>query len=133
VRKLLIVFLLISATACVQQTVHQRSTFLDNHSFDAVWDATLKAVYDIKFTVDSVDRESGFISALRGQDVLQHAPPRLSILISDMDGKVLVDCKVLQQEQYIDILGHGKRTIRNLINALNANLNLTQKGRGELR
>jgi hypothetical protein len=123
VKKLLIVFLLAAATACIQQTVHQRSTFLDNHSFDEVWDATVKAVYDIKFTVDSADRESGFIGALRGKDVLQHAPPRLSIMISDRGGRVFVDCKVLQQEQFIDIMGYGNRTIRNLLAALNANLN----------
>lgn len=122
-KKLLMIFLLVAAAACVQQTIHQRSTFLDNHSFDEVWEATIKAVYDIKFTVDSVDRESGFIGALRGKDVLQHAPPRLSILVSDVGGRVSVDCKVLQQEQFVDIMGHGDRIIRDLLIALNANLN----------
>lgn len=122
-KKTLILLLLAAATACVQQTIHQRSTFLDNHSFDEVWDATIKAVYDIKFTVDSVDRESGFIGALRGKDVLQKAPPRLSILISDLEGRVFVDFKVLQQDQYVDIMGYGNRTIRDLLTALNANLN----------
>jgi hypothetical protein len=122
-KKWLMIFLLTTATACVQQTIHQSSTFLDNRSFDEVWDATLKAVSDIKFTVDSVDRESGFIGALRGKDVLQHAPPRLSIMISDLGGRVFVDCRVLQQEQFVDIMGHGNRTIRDLLTALNANLN----------
>jgi hypothetical protein len=120
---------MVTAAACIQQTVHQKTTFLDKHDFDEVWDATIKAVYDIKFTVDSVDRESGFISALRGKDVLQHAPPRLSIMISDLDGKVFIDCKVLQQEQFFDIFGHGNRTIRNLLTALNTNLNHSHKGR----
>ncbi len=125
-KKLLITLLLAAATACVQQTVHQRSTFLDNHSFDEVWDATIKAVNDIKFTVDSVDRESGFIGAQRGKDVLQRAPPRLSIMISDLGGRVFVDCKVLQQEQFVDIMGYGNRTIRDLLIALNANLTPSQ-------
>jgi hypothetical protein len=123
VKKLFILFLLAATAACVQQTIHQRSTFLDNHSFDEVWDATIKAVDDIKFTVDSLDRESGFIGALRGKDVLQHAPPRLSILVSDLGGRVFVDCKVLQQDQFVDIMGYGNRTIRDLLTALNANLN----------
>lgn len=122
-KKLVLILLLVAAAACIQQTIHQKSTFLDNRSFDEVWDATIKAVYDIKFTVDSVDRESGFIGALRGKDVLQHAPPRLSILISDLGGRVFVDCKVLQQEQFVDVMGHGNRTIRDLLIALNANLN----------
>jgi hypothetical protein len=120
---------MICTAACIQQTVHQRSNFIDNHSFDEVWDATIKSIYDIKFTVDSMDRESGFISALRGKDVLQHAPPRLSIMISDLEGKVFVDCKVLQQDQFVDLFGHGNRTIRSLFTALNENLNLSQKGR----
>ena len=128
-KKFALLLLLVSAVACLQQTVHQKTTFLDRYNFDEVWDATIKAVYDIKFTVDSVDRESGFISALRGQDVLQSAPPRLSILISDLDGKVFIDCKVLQQEQFFDLLGHGNRTIRNLMSALNTNLNLSHRGR----
>ncbi len=119
---------MVAAAACVQQTVHQKTTFLDDHDFDEVWDATIKAVYDIEFTVDSMDRDSGFISAQRGQDVLQHAPPRLSIMISDLDGKVFVDCTVLQKEQFIDILGHGNRTIRKLLTALNMNLNHSHKG-----
>ena len=122
-KKFLIIFFLVAATACLQQTVHQRSTFLDNHTFDDVWDATIKAVNDIKFTVDSVDRESGFIGAQRGKDVLQHAPPRLSIMITNLGGRVFVDCKVLQQDQFVDIMGYGNRTIRELLTALNANLN----------
>lgn len=122
-KKWLVVFLLTAVTACVQQTIHQQSTFLDNHSYEEVWEATVKAVHDIRFTVDSMDRESGFIGALRGRDVLQHAPPRLSILVYSLGGRVRVDCKVLQQEQFVDIMGHGKRTIRDLFTALNANLN----------
>lgn len=127
-KKLWLVLLMLSAAACIQQTVHQKASFIDNRSFDEVWDATIKAVYDIKFTVDSLDRESGFISALRGKDVLQEAPPRLSILISDLEGKIFIDCKVLQQDQFFDLLGHGNRTIRNLYSALNANLNLSSRG-----
>ena len=132
-KKFWVVFLMISTAACIQQTVHQRASLYENLSFDEVWDATIKAVYDIKFTVDSLDRESGFISALRGKDVLQHAPPRLSIMISDLEGKVYVDCKVLQQDQFFDILGHGNRTIRDLYNALNANLALSHNGRSSQR
>jgi hypothetical protein len=109
--------------ACINQTLHQDTTFLDGYQFEEVWSASIHAVNDIGFTVDSLDKASGFISAASGTHIGQDAPPRLTIMISETRGQIHVDCKVLQMEQYVDILGHGKRTIRNFMTALNVNLN----------
>jgi len=97
--------------------------FLDSYSFDEVWIASVRAVNDIGFTVDSLDKDAGFIGAESGTHIGQDVPPRLSIMITEVRGRVYVDCKVLQKEQYIDIFGHGQRTIRKFMEALNMNLN----------
>jgi len=116
---LLVVFIFLS---CTQQIIHQDSTFLDNHSFEEVWEASVRAVEDIDFTIDSMDKETGFISAESGTRVFESEPPRLSIMIKRMDSRVSVDCRVLQKE-FIDLGGHGKRTVRSFMAALNMNLN----------
>ena len=116
---LLIVFTFLS---CTQQIINQDTTFLDNHTFEEVWEASLRAVKDIDFTIDSMDKETGFISAESGRRVFESKPPRLSIMIKEMDSKVSVDCRVLQKE-FIDLGGHGKKTVRNFMTVLNMNLN----------
>jgi hypothetical protein len=88
-----------------------------------VWNATIKAINDIRFTVDSVDKEAGFIAAERGRHVFENAPTRLSVMIKEVSGKVYVDCKVLQKNMVIDIGGKGKKAVRNFMIALNQNLN----------
>jgi len=97
-------------------------TFYENFTYDEVWDASVKAVDDIDFTIDSIDREIGFIAAERGRHTLQNAPPRLSIMIENMGDRISVRCRILQKEQYIDIFGFGRKTIKEFMIALNLNL-----------
>jgi len=121
-KKFWLVLMFFLFVSCTQQIINQDITFLDNHTFDDVWEASIKAVNDIEFTIDSVDRETGFISAESGKRVFESTPPRLSIMIKEFNGRVRVDCKVLQKE-VIDLAGHGKRTVRDFMAALNMNLN----------
>jgi len=81
------------------------------------------AVNDIGFTVDALDIEAGFIGASSGTLIGQTIPPRLSIFITELRGRVSIDCKVLQKGQFFDVFGHGNRTIRRFMIALNMNLN----------
>lgn len=122
-KKFLLVFLALALVSCIRQTVNTQSTFLDHHDFDEVWRASIRAVNDIGFTVDSMDKAAGFIGAESGTHIGQDVPPRLSIMITEIRGRVYVDCKVLQKEQFVDVFGHGKRTIRRFMTALNLNLN----------
>ena len=119
---LLLALLVLLFLSCTKQIINQDMTFLDNHTFDEVWEASIKAVNDIDFTIDSVDKAAGFISAESGMRAFESSPPRLSIMIKEMDGKIRVDCKVLQKE-HIDLAGHGRKTVRNFMTALNMNLN----------
>lgn len=121
-KKFLLASLVLAILSCTQQIINQDMTFLDNHGFDEVWEASLKAVNDIDLTIDSVDKAAGFISAESGMRVFESSPPRLSIMIKEMNGKVRVDCRVLQKE-HIDLGGHGKKTVRDFMTALNMNLN----------
>ena len=120
----LISILMISASAaCIKQTIHHDMTFLDNHGFEEVWVASIRAVNDIDFTVRSLDIDDGFIAAESGRHIGQNVPPQISIFITEAQGRIFVECKVLQKEQYVDILGHGRRTIRRFMTSLNYNLN----------
>lgn len=122
-KKFLLVLMALAFVSCIKQTVKTESTFLDNYCFEEVWTASIRAVNDIDFTIDSLDKDTGFIGAESGRHIGQDAPPRLSIMITEASGRVYVDCKVLQKEEYIDVFGHGKRTIRKFMTALNMNLN----------
>jgi len=113
---------ILTAVSCVNQTVNQEVNMLQDFSFDEVWDASIRAVNDIGYTIDSVDKETGFISAESGPHVFQHAPPRMSIMITSSKGKVYVDCKLLQKEQFIDLFGIGSSTVRKFMHALHSNL-----------
>ena len=119
---LLPVLIVLTFISCTQQIIHQDMAFLENHTFDEVWEASIKAVDDIDFTIDSTDKVAGFISAESGTRVFESVPPRLSIMIKDIDGKVHVECKVLQKE-FVDLRGHGGKTVRDFMKALNVNLN----------
>jgi hypothetical protein len=121
-KKLMAFVIVLTFLSCTEQIINQDSTFLDNHTFDEVWEASIRAVKDIDFTIDSMDKETGFISAESGKRIFESEPPRISIMIREMDSKVSVDCRVLQKE-FIDLAGHGKRTVRDFMTALNMNLN----------
>ncbi len=123
-KKILLALLILACISCLNQTVKTKTAFLENRTFDEVWRASIKAVNDIEFTIDSIDKETGFIGAERGRHLLGgDAPPRLSIMIREYDRSVSVDCKVLQKEQFIDVLGMGKKIVREFMVALNQNLN----------
>ncbi len=109
--------------SCAIQTVKTDTHYWRNRTFDEVWEASIDAVNDIEFTIDSIDRETGFIGAESGRYVLGgDAPPRLSIMIRKFDDGVSVNCKVLQKEQLVDIFGIGKKIVREFMIALNQNL-----------
>jgi hypothetical protein len=123
-KKLLLAILILACVSCLNQTVNTETTFLKGRTFDEVWEASIKAVNDIEFTIDSIDKEAGFIGAERGTHPLGgDAPPRISIIVKESDRDVSVDCRVLQKEQFIDVLGMGKKIVREFMMALNQNLN----------
>jgi hypothetical protein len=122
-KKLLLTILVLASFSCINQTVKTETAFLENRSFEEVWEASIRAVNDIEFTIDGVDKEAGFIGAERGSHPLGgDAPPRLSIMIREYDRRVRVDCKVLQKEQFIDVFGMGRKIGRDFMVALNQNL-----------
>jgi hypothetical protein len=110
--------------SCAVQTVKTETSYWRNWTFDEVWEASIEAVNDIQFTVDSLDRDAGFIGAESGRYLLGgDAPPRLSILIRDFGDSVTVDCKVLQKDQLFDVFGLGKKIVREFRIALGQKLN----------
>lgn len=122
-KRLVLAFLVLACVSCAIQTVNTKTNYWRNRTFDEVWEASIAAVNDIDFTIDSMDRATGFIGAESGRYILGgDAPPRLSIMIREFDNSVMVDCKVLQKEQLIDILGIGKKIVREFMFALNQNL-----------
>ena len=125
-KKSFAILIILLLTACIQQTVRHEVAFYEDFYYEDIWHAAIRAVNDIDFTIYSMDRASGFIGAESGKHIGQDAPPRLSILISESHGRIYVDCKVLQKEQYVDLLGHGRRIARSFMTALNHNLH----GRG---
>lgn len=122
-KKILLPLLISIFVSCAIQTVKTETSYWRNKTFEEVWEASIEAVNDIEFTVDSLDREAGFIGAESGKYVFGgDAPPRLSIMIREIDGRVSVDCKVLQKEQLVDIFGIGKKIMREFMIALQQNL-----------
>jgi hypothetical protein len=122
-KKIFLPLLLVACVSCAIQTVQTDTNYWRNRTFDEVWEASVEAVNDIEFTIDSLDREAGFIGAESGRYVLGgDAPPRLSIMIREFDNSVSVDCKVLQKEQLVDLFGIGKKIVREFMTALNRNL-----------
>jgi len=121
-KKIIMILLSLALASCIHQNVKTESTYLDDYSFDEVWSAAIRAVNEIDFTIDSLDKDAGFIGAESGTHIGQEVPPRMSIMIAEERGRVFIDCKVLQKEQFFDILGHGQRTIKKFMTALNTNL-----------
>lgn len=122
-KKLLLAFFMVVLVSCAIQTVNTETNHWRNRSFDEVWEASIDAVNDIEFTIDSMDKETGFIGAESGSYILGgDAPPRLSIMVREFGDSVSVDCKVLQKEQLVDIFGIGKKIVREFMLALNQNL-----------
>jgi len=123
-KKIFLALLVLASVSCAIQTVKTETNYWRNRTFDEVWEASIAAVNDIEFTIDSMDRETGFIGAESGRYILGgDAPPRLSIMIREFDNNVMVDCKVLQKEQLVDVFGIGKKIMREFMFALNQNLN----------
>ena len=122
-KKFWLILVVLALVSCVRQTIKQEATFLENRTFEEVWNASIKAINDIEFVVDSMDKDAGFIAAERGRHVFEKAPPRLAVMIKEVGGKVYVDCKVLKKEP-IDIGGTGRKTVRKFMIALNQNLNM---------
>ncbi len=123
-KKFWLILVVLVLVSCVKQTIKQEATFLENHTFEDVWNASIKAINDIEFTVDSMDKEAGFMGAERGRKAfVEKAPTRLAVMIPEVGGKVYVDCKILKKNQFIDIGGVGKKTVRKFMIALNQNLN----------
>jgi len=122
-RKFLAAVMILAFISCINQTVKTESTFLEGRSYEEVWEASIRAVNDIDFTIDSMDKMSGFIGAESGQHILGgDAPPRLSIMIKEYGESVNVDCRVLQKEQFVDLFGVGNKIVRDFWMALNQNL-----------
>ena len=123
-KKFWLILVILVLVSCVKQTIKQETTFLENHNFEEVWSASIKAINDIEFVVDSMDKDAGFIAADRGRHLFEKAPPRLSVMIKEVGGKVYVDCRVLKKDQLPDLGGTGKKTVRRFMIALNQNLNM---------
>ena len=87
----LVVLLLLALVSCVRQTIKRESRFLDDYTFEEVWKASIRAVNDIDFTIDSLDKDAGFIGAESGAPIGQDLPPRLSIMITEARGRVYVN------------------------------------------
>ncbi len=122
-KKFWLSLLVLAFVSCAIQTVKTETSYWQNRTFDEVWDASIQAVNDIEFTIDSIDRDTGFIGAESGTYVLGgDFPPRISIMIREFGDSISVDCKVLQKEQFVDILGVGKKIVREFMIALGQNL-----------
>ena len=118
---ILVILLFLALVSCIRQTVKTESRFLDDYTFEEVWRASIRAVNDIDFTIDGTDKAAGFIGAESGPPPGQDFPPRLSIMITETRGRIYINCKVLQKE-FIDLFGHGRKTVRKFMAALNRNL-----------
>lgn len=125
-KKILVFSLILVCFSCIEQVVRTDAALLRGHSFEEVWIAAVKAVNDIDFTIDSMDKEAGFIGAESGAHIGQEVPPRLSIMIEETGSDVSLNCRVLQKE-YIDLFGTGKKIVNGFMTALNVNLNRSGK------
>lgn len=122
-KKYFLAVLILAGLSCINQTVRTESTFLDGYTYDEVWEASIRAVNDIDFTIDGMDAEAGFIGAESGPHILSgDAPMRLSIMIRQSSGRVSLNCRVLQKELIVDVFGVGKKIVRDFFSALNRNL-----------
>jgi len=109
-KKILLVLLALVFTSYLHQV----------HTYDEVWQASLKTVDDLGFKIDNLNRNAGFIGAENG---CQECPLRLLIMVTELRGRVYVDYKVLQKEQDKDMSGQEKKTRRKFMTAMTMNLN----------
>ena len=109
-KKILLVLLAFTFTSYLHQV----------HTYDEVWQASLKTVDDIGFKIDSLDRNAGFIGAANGCQV---CPLRLLIMVTEFKGRVYMDYKVLQKKSEDNIFYDEKKTIRKFMTAMTRNLN----------
>ncbi|NIM91160.1 MAG: hypothetical protein GTO17_09455 [Candidatus Aminicenantes bacterium] len=96
------------------------SYFHQIHTFDEVWQASIKTVDEIGFKIENLDRNAGFIGAENG---CLGCPLRLLIMVTEFKGRVYMDYKVLQKKPENDPSEEDKETIRKFIMAMNRNLN----------
>jgi len=123
-KKYLLAVMILACLSCINQTIKTESMFLDGYTYEEVWEASIRAVNNIDFTIDSMDIEAGFIGAESGSHILGgKGPTRLSIMIREDGEHVSLDCRVLLKEQFIDPFGVGKKIVRDFMMALNQNLN----------
>ena len=123
-KKYFLFLMILACLSCINQTVSTQSTLLDGHTYDEVWTASISAINDIDFTIDGMDRDAGFIGAESGPHILGgDGPMRLSILIRESRGRISLNCRVLQKDQFIDFFGVGKKIVSDFMMALNQNLN----------
>jgi hypothetical protein len=109
-KKILLVLLALSFTSYFHQI----------HTFDEVWQASLKTVDDIGFKIENLDRNAGFIGAENG---CQLCPLRLLIMVTELKGRIYMDYIVLQKKHEDNIYDDEKKTIRRFMTAMNRNLN----------
>ena len=122
-KKYLLAIMILACFSCINQTINTESSFLEGYTYEDVWEASIKAVNDIDFTIDGMDKEAGFIGAESGPHILGgDGPMRLSIMIKKYGQHVGLDLRVLQEEQPIDLFGIGKKIVRDFYMALNQNL-----------
>ena len=69
-KKYLLAVMILACISCINQTINTESTYLDGHTYKEVWEASIKAVNDIDFTIDGMDIEAGFIGAESGPHIV---------------------------------------------------------------
>ena len=114
---------LLTAGCSVAAAKKQDVSFLDGHAYNEVWTASIRALSDIRFTVDDMDKDSGYIFATADKRnvVTQTNQAQLKILLTEEGGRVCLTCQAIQPGQIVDY-GAGKKNIAKFKVALNARL-----------
>lgn len=83
-----------------QENIHlQETKSFEDFTFGEVWDAALRSVQEIDFTVQKRLVKSGFIYALGKEDPDSlYLPPHMNIYIRQESGKISVHCHVVIPE-----------------------------------
>ena len=114
--------LLVLSGACIKPPVHTTVATYEGYRLDEVWNAALRALHDIDFMPYEIDRHSGIITAQSGRLYIPDTQPHISLIITREYGKVYVDCKVRQYDQYVDVFGLNKKISRSFYSALSERL-----------
>ncbi|MFP4081976.1 MAG: hypothetical protein ACLFVG_04365 [Candidatus Aminicenantes bacterium] len=123
---------LFSSCLASLQVKKQRSSSYENISFSQVWEAALKSVEDMGFTIKEANKEEiklpafsewkGVISAEGEKNALtQVKPPQLYVTLREKGGRIEVDCQATQPRQMIDY-GETKKNLRRFFEYLSQNL-----------